>query len=130
MGTKAGDSTKSPDRSKRGKSGRFGVGNQAGKGHGRPKVALEFKAECRVIVDELVVERWRSEVESMGEHWVRCSELLAAYGYGKPPQSLTVAGTVNHEHRNLKALNDEQLDVLIALMERAEAAAEPAPEPH
>jgi hypothetical protein len=57
---------------------------------GRPKIAEEFKLTCRRIVDEHVIEAWRNEVVSLGEHWVKCSELLAAYGYGRPVQHVEV----------------------------------------
>jgi hypothetical protein len=62
----------------------FQKGNPGGPG--RPKAFSEFREKARKAVDEHVLKRWISEVETMGEHWVKCSELLASYGYGKPVQ--------------------------------------------
>lgn len=70
----------------------FEKGNKAAVGHGRPKIAEEFRATCRKAVDDHVIHRWRMEVETGGEHWVKCSELLAAYGYGKPAQPIEHSG--------------------------------------
>lgn len=67
----------------RGEGKRF-VKGQSGNPAGRPKVNELFRDRARKAVDEHVLEAWVAEVESQGEHWVRCSELLAAYGYGKP----------------------------------------------
>ena len=66
---------------------------QSGNPSGRPKKALELQARCIKAVDEHVVGKWISEVESRGEDWVECSKLLAAYGYGKPSQRLEVSGS-------------------------------------
>jgi hypothetical protein len=55
---------------------------------GRPKVPSEFKRQCSDFTDTHVLEAWKQEVVDRGEHWVRASELLAAYGKGKPPQSI------------------------------------------
>jgi hypothetical protein len=65
------------------------VKGKSGNPNGRPKVADEFRAKARKAVDEHVLKAWIAEVESLGENWVKCSELLAAYGYGKPAQPLT-----------------------------------------
>ena len=70
--------------------GRF-VKGQVANPLGRPKVAEEFRAKARKAVDAHVLAAWIAEVESAGEHWVKCSELLAAYGYGKPAQPVTGA---------------------------------------
>lgn len=56
---------------------------------GRPSIPEAFREKARKIVDELVLARWQEEVDSLGEHWVKCSELLTAYGYGKPAQPVT-----------------------------------------
>lgn len=63
---------------------------QSGNPNGRPKVNEEFRARCRAFVDSNVIQAWQSEVVAFGENWVKCAELLAAYGYGKPTQ--VVAG--------------------------------------
>lgn len=58
---------------------------------GRPKVVEEFKLRARRVVDEHVLEMWEKEVSKKGKDWVKCSELLVAYGYGRPTQSLEAA---------------------------------------
>jgi hypothetical protein len=58
---------------------------------GRPKENAEFRTRARKAVDAHVLDAWIAEVESQGESWVKCSELLAAYGYGKPAQPVTGA---------------------------------------
>src|SRR4051812_18466254 len=60
---------------------------QSGNPHGRPKGNPAFKLRCREVVDLVCFDAWKAEVEAKGEHWVKCSELLAAYGYGKPGQA-------------------------------------------
>ena len=67
----------------RDETGRFRSGASGNPG-GRPKVAREFRQRAAAVVDAHVVAAWESEVIERGPHWVRCSELLAAYGYGKP----------------------------------------------
>ena len=70
---------------------------QSGNPSGRPQVVDDFRKKARRAVDQHVLSRWIEEVESLGEHWVRCSELLAAYGYGKPiqPTESKVDVTIN-----------------------------------
>lgn len=75
---------------------------QSGNPGGRAKENPVFKARCRAAVDAEVIDKWIAEVRNMGEHWVKCSELLAAYGYGKPPQALEVSGAIQHEHSGLE----------------------------
>lgn len=94
---------------------------QSGNPGGRPKVADVFKMGCRRVVDELVLERWRDEVEKLGDNWVKCSELLAAYGYGKPTQytELSVDGkTRDVVTEKLEKLEEESL---------SDAATQPIP---
>jgi hypothetical protein len=71
--------------------GRPFVKGQSGNPGGRPKRA-EFEKKARKAVDEKVVDAWIDEVEKRGEDWMRASELLAAYGYGKPPATVEVTG--------------------------------------
>ena len=54
----------------------------------------EFRQRARRAVDQHVLAAWEREVAEQGPEWVRCSELLAAYGYGKPssaPEDLEAA---------------------------------------
>lgn len=51
---------------------------------GRAKENADFLARARAAVDEHVLEAWISEVKERGPGWVKCSELLAAYGYKRP----------------------------------------------
>lgn len=57
---------------------------QSGNPGGRPKTLAELRARCRDAVDEFVIKQWIETVKVQGDGWVKCSELLAAYGYGKP----------------------------------------------
>jgi hypothetical protein len=91
---------------------KFGPGNNANPS-GRPKVAQEFKARCQKAVTETVLAKWIAEVESGGEHWVKCSELLANYGMGKPSQSVEVVAPPV-ESEQLEQLSDGDLRALIA----------------
>lgn len=60
---------------------------------GRPKEDAALRQRCRDAVDAKVVERWIVEVEQSGPDWVKCSELLAHYGYGKPTDRHEVSGS-------------------------------------
>lgn len=91
---------------------KFGPGNNANPS-GRPKVVQEFKARCQKAVTETVLEKWIAEVESGGENWVKCSELLANYGMGKPAQAVELGGKVEHERVELDP--DKRLAVIDAL---------------
>ena len=59
---------------------------------GRPKENVEFLARCKSAVDKYVIDAWLVEVEHFGPNWMKASELLAAYGYGKPTQRLEHTG--------------------------------------
>lgn len=80
--------------------GQFKKGQSGNKG-GRPKVVEAFRAKARKAVDKHVLKAWTDEVEikkrkrftpmgieveyeGKGPEWMRASENLAAYGYGKP----------------------------------------------
>lgn len=65
---------------------------KSGNPNGRPKIVDEFRDKARKAVDASVLDAWIGEVESRGKEWVRCSELLAAYGYGKPSQPVEHSG--------------------------------------
>ncbi len=62
---------------------------------GRPLEDIAFKRICRNAVDQYVIKAWVNEVMTLSENWVKCSEYLANYGYGKPSQSVEVTGDVN-----------------------------------
>ncbi len=64
----------------------FKKGNKASPG--RPVIPVEFKEKCRDFTDSVVFEKWKAEVTSDGVNWMRAAEMLAAYGYGKPHQSV------------------------------------------
>lgn len=51
---------------------------------GRPKENEMFRERAKKAVDEHVLQAWIDEVVNRGDAWPKCSELLAAYGYGKP----------------------------------------------
>jgi hypothetical protein len=51
---------------------------------GRPKLDGLFRERAKKAVDEHVLQAWIDEVVNRGDAWAKCSELLAAYGYGKP----------------------------------------------
>lgn len=81
--------------------GRFSPG-QTGNPGGRPKVRADFQARAREQVDEHVIDAWATEVRDRGPSWVRCSELLVAYAYGKPVTTIeaTVANSDSPEWLN------------------------------
>ena len=78
---------------------------------GRPKVVEEFRKRARKAVDEHVISAWIAEVEGQGKEWVRCSELLAAYGYGKPSQPVEYSGA-----------GGEQLGIIVRLVKPGDIA--------
>ncbi len=62
---------------------------------GRPKEFFNFRSMCRQFVNASVVQAWCQEVLEKGPNWLKASELLAAYGYGRPSQTLEVDTTVS-----------------------------------
>lgn len=76
---------------------------------GRPKVVEEFRQRARKAVDATVLDAWVREVEQMGDEWVRCSELLAAYGYGKPSSAPEDLQAVRDSGGALTLLTREEL---------------------
>ena len=69
---------------KRNENGTFAEGNSGG---GRPRGLKELRLRARDVVDRHVIAAWEKEIIEHGEHWVKCSELVTAYGYGKPPSA-------------------------------------------
>jgi hypothetical protein len=75
---------------------------------GRPKLVAKLRERALKAVDETVLEAWIDECEMKertfkvggveitkecrGNDWVRCSQLLAEYGMGKPVQALEHSG--------------------------------------
>jgi hypothetical protein len=53
---------------------------------GRPKLAEDLKKRALDAVDKIVLDYWIEEVATRGLNATKCSELLAAYGMGKPVQ--------------------------------------------
>lgn len=78
----------------------FTKGDQRINPGGRPKVPPEFKRRCSDFTDTHVLAAWEQEVIGRGEHWLKASELLAAYGKGRPTQAVEV---------KVSELSDEQL---------------------
>lgn len=52
---------------------------------GRAKENEDFLARSRAAVMEHVLDAWIDEVKTRGPGWVKCSELLTAYGFKRPP---------------------------------------------
>lgn len=57
---------------------------QSGNPGGRPRVREEIRERAQAAVTEHVIDAWVEEVKTRGDDWVKCSELLAHYGIGKP----------------------------------------------
>jgi hypothetical protein len=72
-----------------------------------------MRKRCRDIVDAKVIAKWEAEIDEGGPAWVKCSELLAAYGYGKPKD---VGGADDDAKPNpLEGLTPEQIAALAEL---------------
>lgn len=101
---------------------------QSGNPNGRPKVVEELRQRALKAVEEHVLAAWVAEVEGVeiqaedndgnprvddkgepvmvryrGKDWIKASELLAAYGMGKPVQAMEHTGKdggpIQAEHR-------------------------------
>lgn len=78
-----------------GNSGKTATGRpfqkgQSGNPKGRPKVAEEFRAECRDF-SPTAFAKLKAEVAKKGENWFRAAELILAYAHGKPTQPVAVS---------------------------------------
>lgn len=98
-------------------SGSFKPG-QSGNPNGRPKAAEEFRIKARALVDELVLKAWEAEVRSMGDDWLKASELLAAYGYGKPSQSIDITADVTSTSPHAELSAEELRAIARSQLER------------
>ena len=90
---------------------------------GRPKANAAFRARARAEVDEHVIEAWAAEVRDRGPHWVRCSELLVAYAYGKPTNA-------DDTEAEATTTNASIFEVLLPLLSKEEVVAIARNEPH
>jgi len=83
----------------------------SGNPNGRSIVAERFRQLCRDHAPG-IVKRWLREVDESGPDWVKCSELLAAYGFGKPSQqtdiNITATSKTTVEER-LEQLQSEEI---------------------
>jgi hypothetical protein len=82
---------------------------QSGNPGGRPKLRELVRERCASAVDELVVAAWEAEVRSQGPDWVKCSELLAAYGIGKPSSAPEDLDAVRDGNRPLRDIASNML---------------------
>lgn len=80
----ADNSQEAPKKKRRGPGRPFVKGGPSPNPGGRPKVAEEFKLSARRAVDEHVLSLWVGEIVNRGDQRMKASELLVAYGYGKP----------------------------------------------
>lgn len=62
---------------------------QSGNPGGRAKLSQELRDRALKAVDDVIMAAWLDEVETRGPNWAKCSELIAAYGLGKPTQPVT-----------------------------------------
>lgn len=89
--------------------GRLVKGSGAINPGGRPKQLAHLKSRCQAATDTHVVDAWIEEVETHGPDWVKCSELLAAYGYGKPSSAPEDLEAVKDGARPLREAADEMV---------------------
>lgn len=75
-------------------------------------------------MDELVLAAWADEIRTRGPDWLRASELMAAYAYGRP--SAAVEDVVDAV-RSLQAVPTERLVSLVRVV--PSAASGPSGEP-
>lgn len=80
-----------PKMVERAKSGRFLPGSRAALGHGRPRVAVDFKERCRAFMEqEGGWDKLLGLIEEGGEDRRFALKTIVAYAYGQPKESLDV----------------------------------------
>ena len=65
---------------------------KAPKSPGRPRIPEEFKERAKASSLERCLPAWEQEIDERGPNWLKASELLAAYGQGKPSQPVEHSG--------------------------------------
>lgn len=81
---------------------------QTGNPGGRPKKLKTLQTRCVRAVNRHVVDAWIQEVITRGDDWVKCSELLAHYAYGKPTQKLEHSGSLTLEQLVAGSYKEEE----------------------
>ena len=95
----------------RDKTGRF-VKNRSGNPSGRPTLPKEFKelAQTKSLDALRRLVGIMEDAQARDDHVIRACELIIAYGYGKPQQSVALSGEVYNPYANLTT---EELKKLI-----------------
>ena len=105
---------------------------------GRPKLVDELRQRALRAVDEHVMAYWLDEVQERprevmtsdgpitmvcrGSHAAKCSELLAAYGMGKPVQPVESKVEMTHRGWDLDKMSADELRALRVMASKAGAA--------
>lgn len=77
---------------------------------GRPKEFPEFRKRAREAVDEHVLDGWIEAVKTKGDGWLKASELLVAYAYGKPTQTVEMVDPLRPARNPSEVNYDFSLD--------------------
>lgn len=109
----------------RGPDGRILPGSSGNPG-GRPKAGILFREEAQKRARQdsaegkVVLDAWVKEIESKGEDWVKASELLANYAFGRPVQGLEITGAeggpIETSSHDLSKLSTDELRAMRALL--------------
>lgn len=82
---------------------------------GRPTIATEFRRKAGDAVDAHVLKAWTDEVKKRGPNWMRASELLAAYGVGKPTVHVELNDITDPKQAPISELIEKLPEALAAL---------------